>query len=124
MKLERKIYTTRNEKIIDFVIGFIGWFVLNTVFWVLLTFGMTGLFALVGSVPSSNSNLGDAVAIVGALLNCLPFFLNILVLIFFVFTRYWIALGILGAFGASLLIALCATVVFAAICFSALGGGQ
>jgi ABC-type methionine transport system permease subunit len=76
---------------------------------------------LVGSVPNSNSNLGDAIAILATLLNCLPFVLNILVFIFFVFTRYWIALGMLGAFGASLLLTLCATVVFAAICFSAMG---
>ena len=29
MKLTRKIYTTRNEKILDFVIGFVGWYLIN-----------------------------------------------------------------------------------------------
>ena len=29
MKLERKVYTTRNEKVLDFVLGFVGWFVVN-----------------------------------------------------------------------------------------------
>ena len=29
MKLESKVYTTRNEKVIDFVLGFVGWFLVN-----------------------------------------------------------------------------------------------
>ena len=33
MKLESKTYQTRAEKVIDFLVGFIGWFVVNFVVW-------------------------------------------------------------------------------------------
>ena len=123
MKLQRKIYATRNEKIKDFLIGFFGWFILNVLVGVALTVALTGASSFI-ITAAGNTSMGDVFTVFSVLLNCIPFVLNIAALLFFVFTRHWIALGMLGAFGASLLIALCATVVFAAICFSALGGGQ
>jgi hypothetical protein len=55
-------------------------------------------------------------------LNCLPFVLNGAALIFFAFTRHWIALGMAAAFGVSILLVICAAVLFAGVCFAAMSG--
>ena len=72
MKLERKVYTTRKEKAIDFVLGFFGWFLVNG-----LLYGCSIL--ILQAVDSSTSD-----SILALLLGLLPLLVNIAALIFFV----------------------------------------
>jgi hypothetical protein len=106
MKLERKVYTTRNEKVLDFVPGFIGWFLVNG-----LLYGCSILMlqSLASSAPDS---------IAALLLGLLPLLINIGALIFFAFTRRWIALGILAAFALVLVGVLLIGIVIYVICYN------
>ncbi len=82
MKLIRKTYTTRPEKTIDFIVGFVGWFVIHSLYYGLTYF------------------VGDQMGIYGELLTpclCLPPPVTILALILLSRTRYWIASGALSA---------------------------
>jgi hypothetical protein len=119
MKLTRKVCETRNQKTVDFVIGFIGFIILNGVLW-----GVGQLVAVAAAVPLWSLNqdtLNTVYGVVGLLLICLPLVINIGLIVFFAFTHYWIALGALGAFAAALVITICIAVVLAATCFLALG---
>jgi hypothetical protein len=106
MKLARKTYTTRNEKIIDFAIGFFGWLLINGLLYGILIFAIQQL-------PSDTQNSAAAVALIG-----LPLLLNIAALIFFGVTRRWIALGALAAFAVLLVGALILGLFIYAVCFS------
>ena len=106
MKLERKVYTTRNEKVLDFVIGFVGWFLVNG-----LLYGCSIL--ILQAVDSSTSD-----SILALLLGLIPLLVNIGALIFFAFTRRWIALGILAAFALVLVGVLLIGIVLYVICFN------
>ena len=106
MKLERKVYTTRSEKVLDFVIGFVGWFLVNG-----LLYGCS--IWVLQSIDSSSSQSLPAL-----LLGLLPLLINIGALIFFAFTRRWIALGMLAAFALVLVGVLLLGLVFYAICFN------
>ena len=82
MKLIRKTYTTRPEKTIDFIVGFVGWFVIHSLYYGLTFF------------------IGDQMGIYEELLTpclCLPPPVTILALILLSLTRYWIASGALSA---------------------------
>ena len=103
MKFTRKTYETRNQKILDFVIGFFGFFVFN--------------FILFFATLLAGIDLGHLSGVTARVITFLPLILNILGLIYFAFTRYWIALGALSAFGALLLIVL----LLAAVCFAQFG---
>ncbi|MFQ5611520.1 MAG: hypothetical protein ACE5H9_05250 [Anaerolineae bacterium] len=112
MALTRKTYETRNEKVIDFVIGFAGWFIGNGLLW--LGFGLVfGLVAEAGPIAGDQ----DLQEVLIAILGCLPLLINAAVLIYFAFTRHWIALGLLAAFGILLVLALLAALVLGATCF-------
>jgi hypothetical protein len=106
MKLERKVYTTRNEKVLDFVIGFVGWFLVNG-----LLYGCSIL--ILQGMDSSTSD-----SILALLLGLIPLLVNIGALIFFAFTRRWIALGILAAFALVLVGVLLIGIVLYVICFN------
>ena len=106
MKLERKVYTTRNERVIDFVLGFFGWFLVNG-----LLYGCSIL--ILQAVDSSTSD-----SIPALLLGLIPLLINIAALIFFAFTRRWIALGILAAFALVLVGVLLIGLVFYVICYN------
>ena len=58
MRLNRFDYTTRNQKIVDFLIGFVGWFFINIV-----VFGglQLALSAAGGAVSEALLNAGIAV---------------------------------------------------------------
>ncbi len=105
MKLEHKTYHTRAEKIIDFVVGFFGWYVIN----------LFGLF-VVGIVEYELS-LGPAC---GSILGLFSLLANVGGLIYFAFTRKWIALGVLVAFSSVFLLILC----FIATCFAMLANAS
>ena len=106
MKLERKVYTTRNEKVLDFVIGFAGWFFVNG-----LLYGCS--IAILQAIDSSSSQ-----SIPVLLLGLLPLLINIGALILFAFTRRWIALGILAAFALVLVGVLLLGLVLYAVCYN------
>jgi hypothetical protein len=106
MKLERKVYMTRSEKVLDFVIGFVGSFLLNG-----LLYGCS-----YSILTAMSSNITDT--LVALLLGLLPLLLNIAALILSAFTRRWIALGILVAFALVLVGVLLLGLVFYVICFN------
>jgi hypothetical protein len=107
MRLAPKEYASRNEKIIDFSIGFLGWFIFNA-----LAFGGAHLVAsfFVRDVPSgpigASPYFGQWLFVVGCAYAFPPLF-NLAFLIRFVRSRYWIALGGLAAFGLALLAVVC-----------------
>jgi len=121
MKLNRKVYETRTEKQKDFAIG-VGVFIgLNALLGFLLW--------IVGSLltepfVNSTSEVVSALALLGVFLfNALPFVINLGVLIYFLVTRIWIAFGMLGAFGALLLLGLIAGIILSIVCFTTMGSG-
>ena len=107
MRLTRKVYTTRNEKIIDFAIGFVGWFLINGVLYACLIW-------LYSSIPNADSQGGIATL----MLLALPLLINIGLLVLLAFTRRWIAFGALAAFGLLLLGGLLLGLLVYAVCFS------
>ena len=104
MKLTRKVYTTRNEKILDFVIGFVGWCLIN------------GLLYACSLAIISNFNVQQDW--IGIVLLVLPLVINIVALIYFGVARRWIAWGALAAFALLLVGVLLIGVLAYAICFS------
>lgn len=104
MRLTRKVYTTRNEKILDFVIGFIGWFMVNGL-----------MYACSVSIISNLDSGSDTLQIV---LLALPLVINIVALILLSMTRRWIALGALAAFALLLVGVLLIGLLAYAICFN------
>jgi hypothetical protein len=107
MRLTRKVYTTRNEKVIDFAIGFVGWFLVNGMLYACL-------ILLYSRIPSQDSQ-GSIAAL---LLLALPLLINIGLLVLLAFTRRWIALGALAAFALLLLGGLLLGLLAYTICFS------
>jgi hypothetical protein len=107
MKLERKVYTTRQEKVLDFVIGFVGWFLVNG-----LLYGCS--FVILQGLDSS----GAPESIPALLLGLIPLIVNIGALIFFAFARRWIALGILAAFALVLVGVLLLGLVLYVVCYN------
>ena len=124
MNLARKTYTTRREKTIDFVIGFVGWFVLNGfltgIGWA-VTVGLGALLSQIQS-PDSTTVIEPLLGVLAVAINCLPWLINIGLLVFFGLMRHWIALVALAAFGTVLLILLCIAVVFSVWCFTGFRG--
>jgi hypothetical protein len=125
----RHNYATRGQKVIDFIIGFIGWFFFNGLAWgaiqlvsALLSGGLIETFP--GDAPPVTTTLSDLASILFLALSCAILLANIVSVIVFARTRYWIALGEVSAFAASLILVLCAGATLAAICFTALGSGQ
>lgn len=110
MRLPRKSYETRNQKVIDFVIGFFGWFLLNAAMW--------GGATLVTRWLAEGRGDGNQVATVLTFLAwCLPLAVNLVALYFLAITRRFVALGALAAFGLVLLIPIIAGIFFVAVCF-------
>lgn len=120
MNLQRKTYNSSGEKALDFFIGFAGFFVINGILWGLLSVA-DGLLATVAP-PYGNEPANTVVLIVSLTLYCGVFVINIAALILLGLTRYWMALGILGAFTASLILAICASLVVGGLCFALLFG--
>jgi len=104
MKLTRKTYETRNQKIVDFVLGFVGWYLLNGLMYFCS-------FAFLTYVSSEQDAISLALLVV-------PLVVNIVGLILLGLTRRWIALGALAAFALLLLATLVIGLLVYAICFS------
>jgi hypothetical protein len=85
MSTRRKSYNSSKEQIIDFVIGSVGWFLINSAAWL-----------LTGAVTAETYGM--------AILVLLP--LNVIALIVFLIIRRWIGYGILAALSLNLLFSL------------------
>jgi len=108
MKLQKKVYETRAEKKKDFIIG-VGVF-----------FGLNVLLYLLAALASSLSQTITADFELFALMGCwyiLPFLANVGAIIYFGLTRSWIALGMLGTFGALMLLSLILSCIASIVCF-------
>jgi hypothetical protein len=120
----RKEYLTRREKVVDFLIGFFGWFILNAIlsgatYLIGLALDMSGQ---VFNAPDLTELFQSAAGILGLVLLCAPLIINLALLIRFAFTRYWIAIGAASAFAAVLLLTICAGIVWTVACFVLLSG--
>ena len=114
MKLERKIYETRSQKVGDFLLG-IGLFIaINVVFGALMSFGLGLVSAFFSSASvGGRGGMSTLYNLLLTVVYCLPFVIHFVALIYFGLTRHWIALGMLAAFAIVLLIGL----LLAAACF-------
>ncbi|MGE5251503.1 MAG: hypothetical protein ACM3QS_14975 [Bacteroidota bacterium] len=83
---------TREQKLKRFLIGFLGWWIVNYPVWALFGggYGMIGL---------------------------ITFPANIIVLIILAFRQRWVALGMLAAIAANLLISIMLGVTYMGLCF-------
>lgn len=105
--MPRKEYTDRSQKVLDFVLGFIGWFLINGLLY-------TGSIIVINKLPSGGSAT-DAITLLAL---AAPLLINIAALIYFGFARRWVALGALAAFALTLLGTLVLGALVYAICFS------
>jgi len=95
---------TRNEKIRDFLFGFVGWWVINALVW----------FAVMSDYVNS---MGENVLLI-FLLGIPVFYLaQLITLIILASRRGWIALGIVSAMALNLVITLILGLTFNATCF-------
>lgn len=106
MNFRPKEYATRNQKILDFAIGFLGWFLLNGLLY-------TCSVLLLGQLDTSGDN-----SWLGLALLALPLVLNIALLIVLARLRRWIALGALAAFASTLVMVLILGILVYAVCFN------
>ena len=120
MNLTRKTYATRGEKWLDFFIGFGGLYVVSGILWGVVQVVVTVVSSL--TINLDYDTASTITSIVGLVCGALPLLFTIAALIFFAFTRYWIALGILAAIAVAFIIAICIAVVIGGICFAALYG--
>jgi len=119
VNLSRHTYETRSQKTAHFLIGFFGWFVLNVVVGGVLSFGVSLLSA---AIPANDADAQNILGYVSLGLSCLSLLLNVGLLIYFGFTRHWIAFGALAAFAVVLLLILCISVIVGVLCFGGLAG--
>lgn len=115
MKLTRKTYTTRNEKIIDFAIGFVGIIIFNAVMW-LINFGIAMLFPLLVRFALHNDAVWNLAIGAGLIFPLAQLLINLALLIFFALTRKWIAAGMLAFLVLLFVVALCGGLLVAAAC--------
>lgn len=126
MSLTRATYSERSEKTRDFVLGFVGWFILNILLNGLV-FGLSLLVPWLGGSSTdfeSYQTLQSTLGWVQLVCNGLLLLANIGAIVYFSFTRYWIALGALAAFATLLVLAICIAVIVGVACFAILAGSN
>ena len=117
---EKKEYGSPSEKKRDFWIGFGLWFGLNIALYLL---SLLLLFAI-ALVISAVFPQATGTSWMFFLPSLLALLLNVIALIYFAFTRRFIALGMLAAFGLVLLLSLLASLLFAGVCFLLTNSGS
>lgn len=118
MRLSRRVYATRSQKTLDFALGFLGWFVVNGLIGVLVTFGLAGAALTSGALDGGGGGVPDAVlAALGFAALCVPLLLNLAALALLAFRRYWMALGALAALTLALVAGLGLAVVMGLVAF-------
>jgi hypothetical protein len=96
--MKRKKYLTRRDKIVDFIIGFIGFLILNAAIYFLIYAIFSLLDIIVDFGPGgTNETIQQAINI--SVVGILPWVINVSFLAFFAWWRSWIAIGALSAFG-------------------------
>lgn len=118
MDFTPKVYETEAERRRDFIIGFIGWFILNIIFSACVGVISAFVNGAIGSVTDPVT-YDTITTFFGLFITCLPLLLNVGGIIYFGFTRSWIALGALAAFAALLVLSIILTICFLAACFVA-----
>jgi hypothetical protein len=118
--VRRKAYTTRTEKTLDFLIGFVGWWVLNLV----LTAVQYGVLMGSATFMDTSSPLAPILANLPTIVSLLGLVLNIVLIIGLAFVRHWISLGLLAGFASALLLVLCLGIVVGVACLVILGSSQ
>ncbi len=114
MKLEKKEYTTRAEKRMDFGIGVVVFFGLNVLI-TLVQYLLLGV--LLYAFKSSES--ADAVRLgVSCLAFPLQVLINIGVVVYFALTRTWISIGMLGTFGFLMGLMMVLGIIFSFVCLA------
>jgi hypothetical protein len=111
----RKRYESRREKQLDFAIGFGGYIVLNALVQG-IGFAVVALAPTIGDTFQSEPGR-TVLTVMNAFIGLLPWLINIILLIYFGFTRHWIALGALAVIAAGLLLAIFLMLLFLAACF-------
>ncbi len=119
MKLKRKTYSTSRDKTIDFIIGVLGWHLINGA----MLFALFGLAVLLPSSSSPGSSL-DLPNLFMLTCYSVAFLVNIGGVIFLAFVRRWIALGALASIGFYLVLALLGGLLIAVLCSTYLIGSQ
>ncbi len=109
----RKEYETRGQKTLDFFIGAGIFIVMNILMFIAFNALSTGLTA-------TNTEPGQTLAVAAG---CLPFFVNVVVMVAFALTRHWIALGMLGTIAFLLALALAVGVIAGVACLVILAAG-
>ena len=105
--MERKEYLTRGEKAADFLIGFVGFFALNAIIVLIVSYGQ-------------EETKGLAYDISIAARTAWPWAINIGSFVFFAWWRLWIAIGALFALGVLLVVPILAGVCFVVACLAIL----
>ena len=115
MKLQSHAYASRREKVIDFIIGIVGWHVVN---------GLLLLFVFLPSMlstgESSSGYLTGLLTLLSLCVSLLALVFNVSGLFYFVATRHWIGLGMLASWALYLLLGVLAGVVLGIVCFASL----
>jgi hypothetical protein len=104
LKISRRTYETRGQKVRDFLIGFGGWFLGNGLVLLIVVLTPFGLIAL----QDAGTGLPDSAAgLVVFALPCLWGLLNLAALVYFGLTRLWVALGGVAYFVAGFALFIC-----------------
>jgi len=101
MRITRHSYTKRGEETDDFMVGLVGWFICNVIVGSAVYFGpifLTPIMVAGETDPQRIAAAQNIVNLIAIELGYLSLVLNIGLMIYFGFTRYWIALGMLAGF--------------------------
>ena len=111
MNIERKIYETTSQKMIDFFIGVALFIGLNIAFSFVLGLGVGMLSSM--ATATTNDVITSVVGLLSIIAYGLPCVIHFGLIVYFGLTRYWIALGMLATIAAGLLL----TLLLVAACF-------
>jgi len=111
MNLERKVYESTSQKVIDFFLG-VGLFIgLNIAFSFIFGFGIGLLSSM--ATATTNDVITNVVGVLSIIAYGLPCLIHFGLMVYFGLTRYWIALGMLATIAVGLLL----TLLLVAACF-------
>lgn len=115
--LTRKEYTDPAEKKRDFWLGFGLWWGLNIALGV-CQWIISMAFAAVTTAGDYSVGASETLStVLAVILYILPWVINIGLIIYFAFTRSYMALGMLAGFGSVLALAICLGLIVTAACF-------
>lgn len=122
IKLKRKVYESVAEKRKDFIIG-IGVFIGLNVLLSILS-GVLNMLSM-ALAEYSTSDIGMILSLISSIfIFSLPFLINFVVLIYFLLTRTWIGVGMLGTIVLLLIFGLVLGVIVSVVCFGNLVSGS